>query len=112
MNKQKLLDNTSSYQENLLNSLRDSNEAAAYLQAAFDEFQLDNDFQAFLLALRNVTNAQGGIAELAKKTNLNRQSLYKTLSNTGNPKLETFGTIMKGLGFTISIKPDDQVSKH
>lgn len=51
MSKQKLLDKTSSYQESLLNSLRDTKEAAAYLQAAFDEFQLDNDFQSFLLAL-------------------------------------------------------------
>lgn len=107
MSKQKILENTASYQESLLSSLRDPEEAAAYLQAAFDEYQLDKDFQAFLLALRNITDVQGGISALAKRTHLNRQSLYKTLSNTGNPKLDTLGAIIKGLGFTFTITPND-----
>ncbi|MFI4937464.1 MAG: addiction module antidote protein [Candidatus Berkiellales bacterium] len=112
MSRRKILENTASYQDNLLNSLRDPKEAAAYLQAAFDEYQLDNDFHAFLLAIRNVTKARGGISELAKKSHLNRQSLYKTLSSSGNPKLDTFGAIMKGLGFMITITPDKHINRN
>jgi DNA-binding phage protein len=38
------------------------------------------------MALRNVAEAQGGIGALAKKAHVGRESLYKTLSRTGNPK--------------------------
>lgn len=105
MSKRKLVMNTVSYEESLLNSLKEPDEAAAYLQASFNEYQEDGDFDAFLLALRNVANAQGGLAKLSEKAHLNRQSLYKTLSRSGNPKLDTFGSIMKGLGFTLTITP-------
>lgn len=39
--------------------------------------------KALLLALRHVTEAQGGIGKLAIKTQLNRESLYRTLSTKG-----------------------------
>jgi probable addiction module antidote protein len=57
----------------------------------------------FLVALRNVTEAQGGIGELAKRTNLNREHLYRVLSRRGNPRLDTVGIILHGLGFRLSI---------
>jgi DNA-binding phage protein len=38
------------------------------------------------MALRNVAEAQGGLGKLAKKAHVGRESLYKTLSKTGNPK--------------------------
>ena len=112
MSKQKIMCDTIGYEDALLNALKEPEEAAAYLQAAFDEYQLDNDFQAFLLAIRNVTQAQGGMAKLAKKSHLNRQSLYRSLSKNGNPKLDTFGAIMRGLGFVITITPEHRINKH
>lgn len=112
MSKKKILDNTMSYEDDLLDSLKEPVEAAAYLQVAFDAFQMDGNFQALLLALRDVTNAQGGISELSEKTHLNRQSLYKTLSSTGNPKLDTFGSIIRGLGFTLTITPTEYRDRH
>lgn len=105
MNKRKLLANTISYDDEILKELKNPNEAATYLQVAFDEFQEDNDIEAFLVALRRVVDAQGGISNLSEITGLNRQSLYKTLSETGNPKLDTFGLIMKNLGFKLQITP-------
>ncbi len=105
MSKQKLLKNTISYESDLIESLKDPEEAAIYLQVAFDEFQEDGHMEAFLLALANVAKAQGGIAALAEKTDLNRQTLYRTLSKEGNPTLDTFGAIIKQLGFFIMIKP-------
>ena len=41
---------------------------------------------------------------LSKKTYLNRESLYKALSSRGNPKLQTIGLLLKGLGFEFFIK--------
>jgi probable addiction module antidote protein len=95
---------TESYQSWLIESLKDKKEAAMYLQVALDEYQQDGNVEVLLLALRNVAQAQGGIGSLSKRTNLNRESLYKTLSVKGNPKLQTLGLLLKGLGFHLSIK--------
>lgn len=95
---------TGSYDEWLIQSLRDKQEAAVYLQVAFEEFQKDNDIEALLVALRYVAEAQGGLGRLARKTHLNRESLYKTLSKHGNPKLQTVGLLLKALGFQFSVK--------
>lgn len=106
MNKSKLSKHTKSYHDGLITALRDPKECYAYLQVALDEYQEDNDADALLIALRNVAEARGGITKLAKKTHLNRQNLYKALSKTGNPRLDTFGMILKGLGFHLSIQPN------
>jgi DNA-binding phage protein len=52
---------TESYKENLLESLQDPEAAAEYLTACLD----DGDVDVFLLALRDVAEAQGGIRKLA-----------------------------------------------
>ena len=104
MTKHKIRQNTGDYEEWLINSLKKKKEAAAYLQVALDEYQKDGDLEAFLMALRHVAEAQGGLGKLSKKTHLNRESLYKTLSSKGNPKLQTIGIFLKGLGFEFFIK--------
>ena len=104
MTKHKIIKNTGNYEEWLIKSLKNKKEAATYLQVALKEYQNDNDLEAFLLELRYVAEAQGGLGKLSKKTHLNRESLYKTLSSKGNPKLQTIGTLLKGLGFEFSIK--------
>ncbi|MBS0357735.1 MAG: putative addiction module antidote protein [Proteobacteria bacterium] len=96
---------TTSYDEWLINSLRDKKEAAAYLQVALDEYQKDGNTEVLLLAIRHVAEAQGGLGQLSRKTHLNRESLYKTLSSKGNPKLQTLGILFKALGFQLSINP-------
>ena len=57
------------YKEHLLEQLQNSEEAAAYLKAALH----DEDPHAFLLALRDITEAQGGMGWLAKQSELNRE---------------------------------------
>lgn len=104
MTKRKIQKMTGNYEEWLINSLRNKKEAAVYLQVALEEYQRDNDTESLLLALRHVAEAQGGISLLARKTHLNRESLYKTLSSKGNPKLQTLGMLLNGLGFQLSIK--------
>ena len=87
------------YQEDLIESLQNPREAEAYLNAALEE----EDPELFLLALRNVTEAQGGVAQLAEKTKLNRESLYKMLSERGNPELRSLDALLHALGFRLAV---------
>lgn len=97
------------FKDYLIETLKDNEEAQAYLNTALEEYKKDNDAEAFLLALRDVAEAQGGLACLAKKTNLNRQNLYKVLSGKTNPKLMTLGVILNGLGFHLSVEQNREV---
>jgi DNA-binding phage protein len=54
---------STAYQPDLIESLRDAGEAKEYLNAALEE----DDPELFLLALRNVAEAQGGVGQLAEK---------------------------------------------
>ena len=94
------------YQEALLQALRDPNEAAEYLNAALEE----GDKEMFLLALRNVAEAQGGIGRLAEKTSLNRESLYRMLSDRGNPELKSLDSLLHGLGLRLAIQVQDSAA--
>jgi probable addiction module antidote protein len=93
------------FREYLKERLKDPEEAISYLNTALEEYEKDKDTEAFLLALRTVAEARGGIGELAKKTTLNRQHLYRTLSKKGNPRLDTLDAVLHGLGFRLSIIP-------
>lgn len=59
---------------------------------------------------RHIASALGAVArvkgmtEIARKTGLAREQLYKTLSENGNPTLETTLAVMKAIGFELSGK--------
>lgn len=101
--KAQLTNRTSDYHEQLINLLKNKKKATLYLQVALEEYEEDNNTEAFMLALRNIAESQGGINTLAKKTSLNRQNLYRTLSSRGNPRFTTLGNIIRALGFRLSI---------
>jgi probable addiction module antidote protein len=83
------------YKTDLLSDLRNDKEyAAEYLSAAYADSP-----EAFLVALRNVAEAQKGIAKLAAKARLNRENLYRMLSPKGNPQLKGLGAVLKVLGY-------------
>ena len=81
----------------MLERLRDSKTAAAYLSAAAK----DDDPAAFLQALRNVTEAMGGISIIAERAGLNRQQLYRTLSKDGNPEFRSLTKILGASGIRL-----------
>ncbi len=93
------------YQDWLIEKLKDHDEAVAYLNTALEEsLKGDEEYQhLFLLALRNVAEAQGGIGLLAKKSGMGRESLYKTLSETGNPKWHTLVSLVIALGLELRL---------
>ena len=67
MNKKRIRTITGNYQDWLIASLKDKEKAAIYLQSALDDYQINHDKKAFLLALKDVSEAQGGLTSLAKK---------------------------------------------
>ena len=93
---------TTNYQEDLIKGLQDPQEALAYLNAAL----MDEDPRIFLLAIKNVLEAQGiGMSDIAKVTKLNRENLYRMLSKRGNPKLTSIIPVLHSLGFNLAIQP-------
>lgn len=83
-------------------SLREDPEfAAAYLDAVLE----DGDQQEFLLALRRLSEARGGVQTLAARARLNPTSLYRTLSPRGNPELKSMRALLRALGLRLSVEP-------
>ena len=65
----------------------------AYLDAALEE----GDASLIAAALGDIARAKG-MSQIAKDTGLGRESLYKTLSPTGNPEFATVLKVMGALG--------------
>lgn len=90
------------YQEKLLEDLQNPELAKAYLNVAL----MDEDPRVFLLALKDVYEAQGGaMTDLAEKTNISRENLYRILSKKGNPKLTNIIALLNAVGFQLSVLP-------
>ena len=90
---------TKSYRDSLFESLQDPAEAAAYLDAALE----DEDSRVFLLALRDVAEARG-ISWVATEADLNRESLYRMLSEDGNPRLSSLDALLRALGLRLAVE--------
>ena len=90
---------TIDYKEWLLHKLRDLDYATGYLTACYEE-----GTDVFLLGVRDVVEANGGMRALAKGTSLNRENLYDMLSKDGNPRLSSLSTVLDKLGIEMSFK--------
>jgi probable addiction module antidote protein len=99
------MEKSKKYQDFLLEQLQDHDFAVAYLNEALNESLKGDEEsqQLFLIALRNVAEAQGGVGALAKKAHVGRESLYKTLSGTGNPKWHTLVSLCVAMSLTLRI---------
>ena len=87
------------YREDLLERLKDADYAAEYLAQVLAE----KDKAAFLVALKDVVEATGGMSVMAKRVGLKRSSLYKVFSKRGNPTLETLQAILEALGLRVTV---------
>lgn len=93
---------TRSHQDDLLKRLSSPKYAAKYLKAAFQ----DGDEPAFLLALRNVVDAHGGVSKIASESDIARQHLHRILSEDGNPTLSTLKSVLHAVGINIDFSPE------
>jgi probable addiction module antidote protein len=89
---------TKDYKEHLYKRLEDPAEAAEYLNAALEE----EDVRVFLLALRDVAEVRG-IAKVATKAELNRENLYRILSDQGNPRLSSMLALLRAVGAQLQV---------
>lgn len=88
------------YKEYLHKKLQSEEEAREYLNAAL----LDEDPGIFLMAVKDVVDAQSGMSDIAAKAHLNRESLYRALSKNGNPKLTNLQSLLKSMGLSLAIQ--------
>jgi probable addiction module antidote protein len=80
--------------------LKTEKDIVAYLNAGLE----DGEPAVLLEALRNVAQAKGGMGALAKAAGVSRESLYRTLSRRGNPKIETIMALLHALGLKLTIE--------
>ncbi len=87
--------------------LRNESEIAAYIEAMLE----DGDARAVPIALRTVAEALGGMAALAKRTGLSRETLYRTLSVDGNPRLDTLAALLDAFGLRLTVRPQEKAPR-
>jgi probable addiction module antidote protein len=78
--------------------LRTPEEMAAYLDAWLSESP--DDAAGIARALGDIARAKG-MSQIARDTGLSRESLYKALSDNGNPSLATVLKVAKALGVRL-----------
>jgi probable addiction module antidote protein len=80
--------------------LQDPNAAAVYL----DECLADGNLELFTASLRHVAQARaGGMTLLSQTTELGRETLYRTLSKKGNPRLDTLNKLLSAMGLRLAV---------
>ncbi len=84
----------------LYRRLANDDHAAALLDAAF----AGGDEGDIMYALREVALAKGGVAGIAEATGLSRETLYRTLSRSGNPRLSTLLAVLRAAGVRFKVE--------
>jgi probable addiction module antidote protein len=76
----------------------------AYAMQLLNAILEDGDQSEFLIALRQMAKAFGGVQAVAEQAQLNPTQLYRTLSPDGNPALSNFSAILKAMGMRLSVQ--------
>jgi probable addiction module antidote protein len=71
-----------------------------FLEAVFE----DGDPRLIASAIGEVAKARG-MSQVAREAGLSRESLYKALSENGNPEFGTVLKVVKALGFDLTVSP-------
>jgi probable addiction module antidote protein len=96
---------TRSFKSGQLERLKDPAYAAEYINAAIEA----GDHTAFLLALRNVAEAET-MNTVANRSGLSRESVYRMLSEAGNPCYTSLVGILDALGLQFKVQSKDECS--
>jgi probable addiction module antidote protein len=78
-------------------------DVATYLEAVLQ----DGDPQLVASALGDIARAKG-MSQIARNAGLGRESLYKSLSSSGNPELATVLKVISALGLQLHVSPTDK----
>jgi probable addiction module antidote protein len=77
--------------------------AVAYLQTAMESLEEADKRAGALLAHRAIAEAYGGLAAVAAKAGISRESLYRSLSPKGNPTLKTLIAVLSTLNLRLTV---------
>jgi HTH-type transcriptional regulator/antitoxin HigA len=75
-----------------------------FINDVFDAYAEHQNLSALLASLRIIARVRG-ISEIAAAAGISRQGLQKALSAKGNPRLDTLGLILGGMGYRLAVKP-------
>jgi probable addiction module antidote protein len=100
--------NSRPHAEAVIELLRDDPAFAdEYLQIAMEQADAEGGREALLSALRHVAEAQG-MALVAERAGIQRESLYRALSPKGNPTLKTLVAVLEAAGLKLAITRRDE----
>lgn len=80
--------------------LKTAADRATYLSASLAA----GDTGALTVGIRDLSDAVGGVAGLASSTGLSRETLYRTLTTGGNPRLDTLSKLLRALGLRLTVQ--------
>jgi probable addiction module antidote protein len=90
-----------SYQDYLVESLKDSEEAAAYIEAILEAENPEPEL--LLSALKDVIEAQSKMNNLSEEAKLNWENLDKILSESGGSEVYSLVALLEALGFRLAV---------
>ena len=79
--------------------LKTNEDRTEYLKAVLSE----NNESLLMLTIREIIDSMGGIGKLSKETELARESLYRTLSENGNPRFSTLFKVLDNMDLQLSV---------
>ncbi|WP_293649829.1 addiction module antidote protein [Thiolapillus sp.] len=86
--------------------LEDDQAIAEYLACVLEE----DDPDLLIAALGDVARARG-MTEIARKTGLAREALYRGLRDGASPRFDTVMRVMRALGVQITAKPVQSIQE-
>jgi probable addiction module antidote protein len=88
---------------NLADQIETTEDLAGTLEAVIELAVQENDPEYLLTAIGDIARSKG-MAQIARELNLDRASLYKSLSPAGNPSFFTVMKVLDNLGYSIHIQ--------
>jgi probable addiction module antidote protein len=84
---------------NLADEIETREDVIGILEAALEE----NDMDFLFKVIGDIARSKG-MTQIARELNLNRENLYRSLSQDGNPSFSTVAKVLDNLGFQLSIR--------
>jgi probable addiction module antidote protein len=88
----------------LKNQFQDEDNVKEYINAALEQYFEDHNKELFLASLKEIIKAKGGVTEFSRHAHINRQHIYKMLSDKGNPSFDNIGSLLMALGLKLQVE--------
>ncbi|MBI2520197.1 MAG: putative addiction module antidote protein [Bdellovibrio sp.] len=94
-----------SFNDYLMEKLKDPELACHFISEAIEQ----NDSDYLKVALGDIVKAYG-VGYIAEQTGINRQTIYKMLSENGNPTHKNLVAILDALGLELTVRPKKTIA--